>query len=439
MGEHEVTGHKVLFCYLSVTWEVTMRFSKTLTDAAVQRFKTPAKDQEEHWDVAVAGLGIRITSKGRRSWVLMKRLKIGSKALVRFTIGEYPAMSLAAARAKAGHYIDIINAGGDPREEAEREMAATEARRRNTFEIVAREFIEKYAQRKIRSWARVERGLELHVFPHWRNRLIDNITRRDVNDLMDKLVESGLSVQANRVLAYVRKLFNWCIERGILETSPAFQVKPPTLEQPRERDLRDDEIASLWPAFDALKEPFATYLKLLLILGQRRTEVATMRWQDIDLEKAEWTLPRELTKAKRTHVIPLPMMAVDILKGVPRFTGPYVFTTTEGERPISGFGRVKQRLDKAIAKAREENGLGIMVDWTLHDLRRTVATRMAELGVSIEHISRVLNHAPRGITATVYDKHTYVPEKRKALEIWTGYLKNIVAPETKGNVVKLRG
>ena len=266
-----------------------MRLSKVLTDAAVSRFRLPAEGQDEHWDAAVPGLGIRVTSKGRRSWVLMKRLKVGKKALVRFTLGEYPTMTLAAARTKAGRYVEIINAGGDPREEAEREIAVTEARRRNTFEIVTGEFIEKYAKRKIRSWARVERGLELHVFPHWRNKMIDTITRRDVNDLMDKLVEGGLSVQANRVLAYVRKLFNWCIERGILETSPAFQVKPPTQEQPRERDLRADELTSLWPAFEALGAPFGPYLKVLLILGQRRTEVATMRWQDIDLANPEWT------------------------------------------------------------------------------------------------------------------------------------------------------
>lgn len=416
-----------------------MRLSKVLTDAAVSRFRLPAEGQDEHWDAAVPGLGIRVTSKGRRSWVLMKRLKVGKKALVRFTLGEYPTMTLAAARTKAGRYVEIINAGGDPREEAEREIAVTEARRRNTFEIVTGEFIEKYAKRKIRSWARVERGLELHAFPHWRNKMIDTITRRDVNDLMDKLIESGLSVQANRVLAYVRKLFNWCIERGILETSPAFQVKPPTHEQPRERDLRDDELASLWPASEALGAPFGPYLKVLLILGQRRTEVATMRWQDIDLDKGEWTLPRDLTKAKRTHVIPLPRMAVDILKEMPRQLGPYVFSTTAGERPISGFGRVKERLDKTITTARAKKTLAAMEAWTLHDLRRTVATRMAELGVPVEHIGRVLNHAPRGVTATVYDKHTYVPEKRRALELWADYLKSIVAPEAGSNVVPLRG
>lgn len=254
-------------------------------------------------------------------------------------------------------------------------------------------------------------------------------TRRDVNDLMDTRDDGDLSVPANRVPAYVRKLFNWCIERGILETYPAFQVKPPMPEAPRERDLCADELAGLWPAFESAGEPFGPYLKLLLILGQRCTEVATMRRQDIDLDRVEWTLPRELTKAKRTHVIPLPRMAVEILANMPRQSGPYVFTTTAGLRPISGFGRVKVRLDKAIATAREEKGLEPMALWTLHDLRHTVATRMAELGVSIEHIARVLNHAPRGITATVYDKHTDVPEKRRALDTWADYLKGIVAPE----------
>lgn len=284
---------------------------------------------------------------------------------------------------------------------------------------------------------------------YWRNRPIDSITRRDVNDLLDKLVEGGLSVQANRVLAYVRKLFNWCIERGILDTSPAFQVKPPAAEQPRERDLKADEIATLWPAFASLGEPFGPYMQILLILGQRRNEVASMRWQDIDLERGEWTFPRELTKAKRTHIIPLPHMAVDILKtiqpvsyrpsaGRPPIASDFVFTTT-GETPISGFGRVKARIDKAAAEARKQEERETVAPWCLHDLRRTAATRMAELGVPVEHIGRVLNHAPRGITATVYDKHTYIPEKRRALDVWADYLKSIVAPEDGGNVVKLRG
>lgn len=424
--------------------------TKRLTDAGVARFTIPASGQEEHWDAAISGFGIRITSKGRRAWVLMKRLRIDGKPLVRFTLGEYPAMPLAEARKEAGRYIDIIQAGGDPREVKEKQIAETEARRRNTFEGVAQDFIEKYAKRKIRSWARVERSLELHVMPHWRTRPIDSITRRDMNELLDKLVEGGLSVQANRVLAYVRKLFNWCIERGILETSPAFQVKPPAAEQPRERDLRADEIATLWPAFATLGAPFGPYMQVLLILGQRRNEVASMRWQDIDLERGEWTLPRELTKAKRTHIIPLPRMAVDIIKTVqPVSSTPapgkaaavsdFVFTTT-GEAPISGFGRVKTRIDKAAAEARKKEEQEPVAPWCLHDLRRTAATRMAELGVPVEHIARVLNHAPRGVTATVYDKHTYVPEKRRALDTWANYLESLVTPQDgESNVVPLRG
>ena len=421
---------------------------RTLTDAAVKRIIPPATGQEEHWDT-LGGFCLRVSAGGKRAWVLMKRLKVGAKTLKRFTLGEYPAMSLKDARAKAGQFIEIIDRGGDPSAEEKQALAEVDRRHRNTFEGVAGEFVEKYAKRKIRSWARVERAFETQVFPSWRNKPIDAITRRDVNDLLDHLVEQGLPVQANRVLAYVRKLFNWCIERGILETSPAFQVKPPTAEQPRERDLKDDEIADLWKAFDGLGTPFGPYLKVLLILGQRRNEVAMMRWQDLDLDKAEWTLPRELTKAKRTHVIPLPRMAVDLIKAMPRISyipapgkssvlSEFVFTTL-GATPISGFGRVKERMDKAVAVARAKQERDPMAPWTLHDMRRTAATRMAELGVPVEHIGRVLNHAPRGVTSTVYDKHTYVPEKRRALDIWTAHLTAIVTPdEAASNVVELK-
>jgi integrase len=260
--------------------------------------------------------------------------------------------------------------------------------------------------------------------PHWADRPIDTIKRRDVIDLLDDIAASGRPVLANRTLAHVRKLFNWALEREIIEMTPAAHITAPGgKEAPRDRDLSDDEIRTLWPAFEEGGYPFGPMLKVLLLTGQRRGEVAKMRWTDIDLEAAQWNLPGEMTKNGRAHTVPLAPAVMEILQSLPRYAGAYVFTTTGGERPVSGFSRSKARIEKLAD--------GEIPQWGLHDLRRTCASGMARLGVPSDHIGRVLNHAPKGVTATTYDRHTYLPEKRRALELWAAYVDGLFQPEDK--------
>ena len=209
-------------------------------------------------------------------------------------------------------------------------------------------------------------------------------------------------------------------------------------EAPRDRDLSDSEIKAIWPAFGAAGYPFGPMMEILLLTGQRRTEVATMRWVDLDLEAAVWNLPAASTKALRSHSVPLPNTAVEILGALPRFKGPYVFSTTGGQRPVSGYSKAKLRIELELNKTLTKTGGEPLTNWQIHDLRRTAASGMAKLGVPIDHIGRVLNHAPRGITATVYDKHSYMPEKRRALDLWCAHLASLIrhAPD---NVVPMRG
>jgi integrase len=176
---------------------------------------------------------------------------------------------------------------------------------------------------------------------------------------------------ANRVLAAVRRLFNWCIERDIVQHSPAEPVKAPGREIKHDRILAADEIIACWAAWDEQGFPFGLLAPLLLVTGQRLGEVAHMRWSNLDLEAGTWALPPELTKSSRAHLIPLSSLAAETIAALPRQTGDFVFSTRRGERPVSGFSRTKQRCDYF-------SGVG---DWRLHDLRRTAATGMAELGV----------------------------------------------------------
>ena len=173
--------------------------------------------------------------------------------------------------------------------------------------------------------------------------------------------------------------------------------------------------------------PFGPLMMLLLITGQWRGEVAKMRWADLDIERGVWTLPSESTKAGRAHAVPLSPLAIGIIKGLPRFAGAFVFTSGAGVRPVSGFGRAKDRIDE----------LSGVKDWRLHDLRRTAASGMARLGIAGDHIGRVLNHVPQGVTARVYDQYEYLPEKRRALETWGSFLDGLFRPDD-DKVVALR-
>lgn len=409
-----------------------MATRKTLTATGVERMRGPASGQVEHWDMRIPGFGIRVTSKGRKSWVLMRRLH---GKLIRVTLGQYPAMDLAEARKAAGDMADMIERGEDPRETKRQQLAEAADKQRNTVEGVVRDFIAKHAKRHTKSWRQQELAFEKHVLPKWGKRPISAITRRDVMDLLDELVDAGLSTGANRVLAYVRKMFNWAVERGIVDMSPVPpRMKPPAKEAPRERTLSDEEIADLWQACSEAGYPFGPLLKMMLVTGQRRGEVATMRWQDVDLEEGTWTIPAADYKTGVAHTVPLSRLALDLLAAAPRFAegkrnNGFVFTTTAGEKPVSGYGKPKARLDEAIAKARKKDKREAMPAWRLHDLRRTVRTNLPALGISPDTAERVVGHAIGGVRG-VYDRYSYLPEKRQALDAWARKLEWAVGLET---------
>jgi integrase len=179
--------------------------------------------------------------------------------------------------------------------------------------------------------------------------------------------------------------------------------------------LTDDELRKLWPAFEAMGYPFGHLFQMLLITGQRVSEVAGMRRDELALDPVPlWTLSSERTKAARQQVVPLPSLAVDLLRGLPEL-GTHVFTT-HGNKPVSGLSKAKARADT----------LSGVTGWRLHDLRRTMATGLARLGTAPHVVSEILNHAPAGITRQVYDRYSYEREVGEALERWAAYLQGII-------------
>jgi len=415
-----------------------------LTDAAVQRLKAPPGGRVDYFDAAYPGLALRVTGAldqrpERRTWTLFYRFG-GKQRRMTFEPG-YPALGLAEARDAANKARLAIQAGIDPGA-AKAEAKAEAARAPDTIANVVDIFIRRDLEGKKRApryIAETRRMFDNHVLPRWADRDIASINRRDVTDLLDAVMDSGSvrkdedgkrrklpggPIIANRVLAAIRAMFNWALRRGIVESTPAALVERPGEEMQRDRTLNAEEIRVLWPRFAALSYPFGHFFQMLLVTGQRREEVAHMRWADVDIHAQLWILPAEATKAARGHAVPLSPLASSVLGGLPKL-GTYVFTTTR-DRPISGFSKAKARLDTM----QSSDGIGgrSFGPWTIHDLRRTAATEMGRLGVSRFIIGKVLNHSDRSVTG-IYDRHAYLQEKRHALTAWGDYLRSITSQD----------
>ena len=363
-----------------------------LTDTRVAALKPPTDGQAEYPDDLVVGLRLRIGSGGRKSWIV--RTRAGAKVLNK-TLGSYPTLGVGKAREQARKFLEDLAAAGAPPVS-------------RTFGQLAEDWLEKVAKPNNRSWQLQKRRLEIHVLPKWGDRKLDMIRRADVRELIESIEGE---VSPNRNLTLIRTLLRYAVSRDWIEASPAEAIAKPKSESPRDRFLDMDEVRRVYAGADLLGYPFGGFVKMLLLTAQRRTEVAEVRWDQIDLGTGTWVIPSDSTKAGRAHLVPLSAAAVRLLKSAPRL-GEFVWTN-DGKSPISGFAKLKQRLDGFLAASGGE-----LQPWVLHDLRRTVATHMVRLGVSETIVGRVLNHAAQGVTAKVYALHTYAPEKRSALDCW---------------------
>ena len=360
-----------------------------------------------------SGLYLVVHTTGRKSWMFRYRFRGRTRGLTFET--AYPDMTLAAARAEAEAARASLEHDIDPAE-----VKAEEQRRPDSAQAVAAEWITRYLRPNTRTWPEVQRILDREVLPDWKGRLISEVGRADILRLLDSIVDSGRPVLANRTLSILKRWFNWCTERGIREVSPAAGIRPPAKERSRDRVLEPGELVDIWTTADVLGFPFGPFVQLLTLTAQRRSEVANMKWEDIDLDAGLWTLPAAATKPGRIHDVPLSSAALSLLQETPHFEGPYVFTTTSGKRPISGFSKAKVALDVKITEARKQAAS----DWRIHDLRRTAATWMAGAGVPPHVLSALLNHSPgtaQGVTS-IYNRFRYVEERRRALEAWARYV-----------------
>lgn len=371
---------------------------KALTDKTIQALK-PRKGVYDVHDMHCPGLTVRVFESGLRSFAL--RYRYGTKQR-RYGLGRYPVVSLVKAREKAIEALRQVEQGIDP------------SRRRRQpdmqVEAICAAFIRQYAKPRNRNWRETERILDREFVAVHGQRDIRQIKRHDVLEIMDAALERGASYQANRILATIRKLFNWCLERGIIEATPIAGLKAPTRELSRDRVLDDGEIRRVLKASRLDAYPFRQFVPLLLATAQRRGELANMRWSELDLEARTWVIPAERAKNGKPHVVHLSDFAVSLLDEVPQFVDcDYVFTTTR-RSPVSGFSKALRWLHKHSETS----------DWHMHDLRRTAASGMARAGVAPYVVEKVLNHVSGTISgvAAVYNRYAYDAERCAALEKW---------------------
>lgn len=377
------------------------------TDQWLKTLKADPELEKHFGDVACKGLSLKITKKGVKSFSYTFRL--GAKT-GRVTLGPYPDVGLGVARNRVEELRRLVVAGIDPRHT----RAQEKAQREQTIAEMVPEFIERYAKPKNKSWKQAENNLRLYLVSTLSQHPVSLIKRRDIHAILDKLIEEGKGPSANRALAHIRKFFGWLVERDYIEHSPADHIKKPFTEKRRERVLNDDEIKAIWVAAEALSAPYRAWLRLSLLCGQREMETASMKRSRIEGDL--WFLSSNDTKNKRENVLPLSRQAAAIVEQLSQADGEYLLSSGRiGDRPLNGFSKAKAQIDHASG----------VIDWRFHDLRASVATNLGRLGFDRFTIKLVLNHKDSGVTA-VYDRYTYLEEKRQALQTWADRLDEII-------------
>ncbi|RUT82669.1 MULTISPECIES: site-specific integrase [unclassified Mesorhizobium] len=370
----------------------------------------------DYWDDKVRGLVLRVNPTGIKTWtVIYSRESDGARQ--RVTLGRYPAITLERARAKALKAMSAVAEGEDP---AERKRVA---RASLTVEELGGIYIDKYAKRQKKTWAEDERILKREVYPSVGKMKASAVKRRDVLDIIDAKADAGKGAASTNILAVVRKLFNWAVDSDYLVSSPVVGVKPRSKPVRRERVLSDVELKGLWRALfvAGLSPAVADILRLLMLTGQRSGEVAGMMRSEVDIAAASWVIPRERTKNGIEHAVPLSAPALAIIEAA-------ILRTDKDEPDAPLFSRTGQPIESnAVAQATRLKLQFSNQQWSPHDIRRTVATGMAELGVAPHIVEALLNHVSgfRAGVAGVYNRAKYEPEKRAAMTLWAEHLSRL--------------
>jgi integrase len=429
------------------------------TQAQVDRLKAPAGKADSYvWDHEQPGLSVRLKG-GKRTWTVW--YAVGGRRR-KVTIGAVTGLPLREARQKAGRIVADARDGKDPLVE----RATAKAKAADTFGALVKLYLERRAKprQRPRTYAEAER----HLLNHWallHDRAVVSVTRRDITARLEEIVRDHGPIAANRARTYLNGCYSWAMRQGLVENNPIVGTEAPSAENKRDRVLSPPELAVVWRACEERGE-FGAVVRLLMLTGARREEVAALSWPELDLDKALWVLPAARSKNRREHEVPLSRQAVALIDtrgqvlAKPGTTEdevrrrreqrPYLFGRG-GLNPFSGYSAAKAKLDQAVAMLRAKRAgdapkkveleKWMLPSWTLHDLRRSAVTHMAEIGIEPHVIEAAINHVSghRAGVAGIYNRATYREQKRVALQAWADWLESLVegrAPAS--NVVAMR-
>ena len=363
-----------------------------------------------YWDSGLPGFGVKVTPKGRKVFLVMYRLAGAGSRLRKYTIGPYGRVTLPMAKAQAQKIFAARLDGRDPAEEKR------QSRRRlvvDRIDDLVETFIREHVA-KIGTNRRITNLLRRDVIAHWGTKSIHEIKKRDVSDLIS-LIGQRNAHASHRLLKTLKTFFRWCVGRAVIDFSPAEGISSSYREVSRDRVLTDQQLAAVIRAARRMPLPYGRIVEFLALTGQRREEVAQLKWEELDEKTRTWTVPGSRTKNKKIHIVHLSEPAWKVVEAC---SGePYVFGTATGKR-FQRFGKGKRAIDKLCEVA----------GWRLHDLRRTIVSGMARLGVPPHVADKILNHQAGTISgvAAVYQRHDFLLERKEALDRWGTHVEHIV-------------
>jgi integrase len=383
---------------------------------AIARLALPeGKADVIYFDDNMPGFGLRLRDSGngvKKSWIVQYRRAGGSR---RMLVGSAEVLSAGRARERAKEILAEVQLGKDP----QREKAEQRAREKFTMSALADDYLKaKEGSVRTRTLVESQRYLTGPYFKPLHNMPVEQITRRDVAARVLAITRESGATTGGRARSALSSMFAWAMGQGLAENNPVVGTNEPKTAPSRDRVLADAELGSVWKACG--DDDFGRIVRLLLLTGQRRTEVGGVTWGELDLDGGTWTIPAQRTKNGRQHTLPLSALAVSVIEAIPQRVGRDCLF---GERGTSGF------CSWATAKAALDARIGGQVaKWTLHDLRRSVATRMCDLGVMPHVVEQILNHhsGHRGGIVGVYNRSAYEGPVKAALGMWADHIRTLV-------------
>lgn len=383
-----------------------------LTKSVIDSLPTPQSDIV-YWDATLPGFGVKVTPKGRKVFIVLYRTGGAGSKLRKYTIGPYGRVTLHQARVAAQKVFTAKLEGRDP-------AAEKRERKRRLVADRVEDLLETFVQQRLsqnRSGGEIARLLRREIGKAWAGRSIHEIAKRDVVEVVSAIERRGAPVAANKALKSIKMFLRWSVGRAILDQSPAEGVPTPNKEVARDRVLSDDELARVILAAREIDDRYGGIVELLALTGQRREEVARLAWEELDLGRRVWTIPKERTKNAKPHVVHLSDEAMAVLERRQK-QGAHVFAL-HGGKPFQEFSFAKRKLDAVSG----------VTGWRLHDLRRTCVSGMARLGVAPHVADKILNHQSGTISgvAAVYQRHEFLRERKDALERWGAHVGKTVS------------